>query len=90
MNKILKIGLGVFLMIWVLDSSMQAQYTTRKISKKQQAYTDSLKQVEYNFIFPFLGQQVYSRGFDLPYPAGLMANYIWMDHCSVMALPPPK
>lgn len=59
--------------------SSQAQFATRKISKKQQSYIDSLKQVEYNYIFPILGQQAYKQGFDIPYPAGLMLNYIWMD-----------
>jgi hypothetical protein len=60
------------------NEGSKAQYASRKISKKQLAYTDSLKQVEYNHIFPILGQQAYKRGFDIPYPAGLMANYIWM------------
>jgi hypothetical protein len=76
----LKIGtvammLGLF---FLLAEEGSAQYATRKLSKKQEAYIDSLKQVEYNYIFPFLGQAAYNRGFDLPYPAGLMANYIWM------------
>jgi hypothetical protein len=66
------------------NESSNAQYASRKISKKQQAYTDSLKQVEYNYIFPILGQQAYSRGFDIPYPAGLMANYIWMKQGIVL------
>jgi hypothetical protein len=61
-----------------MTSSLDAQYASRKLSKAQQAYTDSLKQLEYNHIFPILGQQAYRRGFDIPYPAGLMANYIWM------------
>ena len=46
---------------------------------KYQAYTDSLKQVEYNYVFPFLGQGAYKSGFDLPYPVGIMVNYIQMD-----------
>ncbi len=78
MNTLLKTGLSIFVMLLFINLSTEAQYSTRKISKKQQAYTDSLKQVEYNYIFPILGQQAYKRGFDLPYPAGAMANYIWM------------
>jgi hypothetical protein len=78
MNNILKTGLLLFVMLLCINLSTEAQYSTRKISKKQQAYTDSLKQVEYKYIFPILGQQAYKKGFDLPYPAGAMANYIWM------------
>jgi len=78
MKTSFKIGIIVIMMLSIYNESSDAQYTSRKISKKQQAYTDSLKQVEYNYIFPILGQQAYSRGFDIPYPAGLMANYIWM------------
>ena len=73
----MRIGLGILALLFFTES-LDAQYASRKISKKQQAYTDSLKNVEYNYIFPILGQQAYSRGFDIPYPAGLMANYIWM------------
>jgi opacity protein-like surface antigen len=65
--------------IFAIGLSSNAQYAERKFSKKRQAYIDSLKAVEYNHVFPILGQQVYKRGFDIPYPVGLMANYIWMD-----------
>jgi len=78
MSITLKIGLCFLLLSTIINGSIEAQYASRKISKKQQAYTDSLKQVEYNYIFPILGQQVYRRGFDIPYPAGLMGNFIWM------------
>lgn len=55
-----------------------AQYANTKIKSKHETYTDSLKQVEYNYVFPILGQGAYKKGFDIPYPAGLMANYMWM------------
>jgi hypothetical protein len=54
------------------------QYASTRVKDKYQTYTDSLKQVEYNHIFPIWGQQAYQKGFDIPYPAGLMANYMWM------------
>lgn len=43
-----------------------------------EAYTDSLKKVEYNYIFPLFGQRAYNKGFDIPYPIGIMANYMWL------------
>ena len=67
--------LGLFLFSY----QTQAQYVSTKIKTKHQEYTDSLKQVEYNYIFPILGQGAYKKGFDIPYPAGAMANYMWMD-----------
>ena len=33
------------------------QYSSTMIKTKHQAYTDSLKQVEYNYIFPIFGQE---------------------------------
>jgi hypothetical protein len=63
--------------------SISAQYATRKTSEKQRAYTDSLKQVEYNYLFPILGQKTYRAGFDIPYPIGIMGNYLWMDQSLV-------
>jgi hypothetical protein len=56
-----------------------AQYATTKVSSKQEAYIDSLKQLDYDYIFPFLGQETYGAGFDIPYPVGLMGNFMWMD-----------
>lgn len=55
-----------------------AQYVNTKIKTKHEAYIDSLKQVDYDYIFPILGQGAYRKGFDIPYPAGLMANYMWL------------
>jgi hypothetical protein len=84
-NKLNVMQRKIILMVLVLGlvflaaSESSAQYAERKLSKKQQAYVDSLKQVEYPYIFPFLGQKAYRNGFDIPYPAGIMANYIWMD-----------
>jgi len=60
-------------------NQVRAQYANTTIMEKNKSYTDSLKQVEYNYIFPILGKEAYKRGFDIPYPAGLMANYMWMD-----------
>lgn len=78
MKQFIGIALSV-LLIAAFSAPAEAQYANRKLSKNQQAYIDSLKQVEYNYIFPIGGQQAYSRGFDIPYPVGLMVNYIHMD-----------
>lgn len=72
-----KIILSASLLLFVLTAS--AQYATKKVMKKKQAYTDSIKQVQYDYLFPILGQKVYKKGFDIPYPVGLMGNFIWLD-----------
>ncbi len=74
-SRIFAIIIG-FIFICAVQSS--AQYATRKLSKKQEAYIDSIKQIDYPYIFPILGQGAYKKGFDIPYPAGAMGNYIWM------------
>ena len=55
-----------------------AQYATTKIKDKHQAYTDSLKQVKYDNVFPIWGQKAYQKGFDIPYPTGIMVNYFYV------------
>ncbi|WP_298534160.1 hypothetical protein [uncultured Algibacter sp.] len=58
--------------------TVSAQYATTKVRSKHEAYTDSLKQVKYDNVFPIWGQKAYKSGFDIPYPTGLMANYLWV------------
>lgn len=62
----------------LLPENGNAQYSSKKVKSKHQQYTDSIKQIEYNYIFPIWGQKVYSKGFDIPYPVGAMANFIYM------------
>lgn len=68
--------------VFILSITAQqsyGQYSSKRVKSKYENYTDSLKAVEYDFMFPFLGQQTYQKGFDIPYPMGIMGNYIWMD-----------
>ena len=74
----------LFLLLIFFIPGLKAQYTTTKIKTKNEAYTDSLKQVEYNYTFPILGQGAYKKGFDIPYPAGIMGNYMWLKQNIVL------
>jgi len=60
---------------------MSAQYSTKITNKsgKYERYIDSLKNLKYNRVFPFWGQKAYSRGIDIQYPIGFMANYFYVD-----------
>jgi len=79
----MRITLLIVLGMFLYSNQTQAQYASTKVKSKHQIYTDSLKQVEYNYLFPILGQGAYTKGFDIPYPAGLMANYMLMDQSLV-------
>ncbi len=74
-----KISLVLVISLFMFSFNSQAQYVTTKVKSKHQQYTDSLQQVKYDYIFPLLGQGAYSKGFDIPYPVGVMGNYMWMD-----------
>ncbi len=78
MNHLNKLGIGIIL-LFLFAQQTNAQYTLKKVRSKHQIYTDSLKNVEYKYTFPILGQGAYRKGFDIPYPAGLMANFMWLD-----------
>lgn len=55
------------------------QYTSKRVKSKHEAYTDSLKSIEYDRILPIWGAGAYKQGFDIPYPLGIMANFIWIN-----------
>jgi opacity protein-like surface antigen len=72
---------GMFLL---LQGNVSAQFATTRVKSKHEAYKDSLRQLDYNYIFPLLGQEAYRKGFDIPYPAGVMGNFIWMNQGVVL------
>ena len=78
MKNYFKIVLLFSIVCMICSENGYSQYSSKKVNKKHQKYTDSLKQVEYNYIFPIWGQKIYRKGFDIPYPAGLMANFLYI------------
>ncbi len=56
-----------------------AQQPSIKVREKFEKYRDSLKHVEYNYTFPIFGQGAYNKGFDIPYPVGIMGNFMFME-----------
>lgn len=66
------------LLVFIFIGTSFAQYSTKKFKTKYEEYTDSLKNVDYKYVFPILGKGAYKKGFDIPYPAGVMANFIYM------------
>jgi hypothetical protein len=78
-----KIGL-VFFIVLVAAKPVLGQYTTTKVKSKHEVYTDSLKAVEYDRVLPILGAGAYKKGFDIPYPLGVMVNTIWMSQSIII------
>ena len=79
MKTILKSTIFALLISFTLSSNSFSQYASKKVNKKHQAYTDSIKNVNYDRVFPFWGAKAYKRGIDIQYPVGFMTNYFWMD-----------
>lgn len=78
MKVSMKISVFALILFVALPLGLHAQYSSIKVKEKHKQYTDSLKAVDYNYWFPAWGQGAYKKGFDIPYPAGVMANYMWM------------
>ncbi len=78
MKNIYKITLWATFSLFLMVQQTQAQYSSKKVKKKYSSYEDSLKQIKYNYIFPIWGQGAYKKGFDIPYPIGVMGNFMWL------------
>ncbi|MFT3823710.1 MAG: hypothetical protein QM731_07305 [Chitinophagaceae bacterium] len=48
--------------------------SSKHLSDSHKEYYDSLAKMNYNRVFPILGDKVYKRGFDIPFPFGVMIN----------------
>ena len=78
MKSIYQISILISLFFFLFSIVSQAQYSTIKVKHKYESYQDSIKHVKYNYLLPIWGQGAYSKGFDIPYPVGIMSNFIWM------------
>ncbi len=84
MKKITKVSILIGIVLFLSHSTF-AQYTSKRVSKKYQSYQDSLKNIEYNYILPILGQGSYKKGFDIPYPVGIMGNFFWTNQAILVS-----
>ncbi len=60
--------------ICLISQGLFAQYSVKNINDKHKAYYDSLKSMNYDRVFPIWGDKVYKKGFDIPWPIGIMIN----------------
>ena len=67
----------IFIALLLLNLCAQAQFPEYTKNPFHQAYADSLKKMNYPYTFPLWGKKAYKKGFDIPYPWGIGANYFW-------------
>ncbi|HET9434644.1 MAG TPA: hypothetical protein VFO37_12845, partial [Chitinophagaceae bacterium] len=64
----------------ILSSLVFAQvFTNKEVGKKNADLIDSLKKSEYPYSLPILGAKATKAGYDLPYSAGVSAQYFWQE-----------
>jgi hypothetical protein len=73
MNKDIKF-LALLTCMMLLFNSLYAQMPIKHLSEKHKRYYDSLRNMDYDRVFPVFGSKVYKRGFDIPLPFGVMVN----------------
>lgn len=57
-----------------VHTALAQQASRKNLSDKHQSYYDSLLKMNYDRVFPILGDKVYKKGFDIPFPIGIMFN----------------
>lgn len=71
-------GTMFMLVSLALSNKVSAQvFTNKEVGKKNADLIDSLKQSEYPYSLPILGAKATKAGYNLPYSAGVSANYFW-------------
>ncbi|WP_236032603.1 hypothetical protein [Algoriphagus pacificus] len=65
----------LFLVLICSSSSLFGQGAQKIFNPVHDAYFDSIKQMDYPYIFPILGKGAAKRGYDLPYAYGVSGIY---------------
>jgi hypothetical protein len=78
MKKIVLTLATILLLFFVQPSSGQV-YSNKIVGKKNAEQADSIRQSTYPYSLPLLGQQATSKGYTLPYSAGIGINYLWQQ-----------
>jgi hypothetical protein len=62
---------------FILIQAQSQVYSNKPVAKKEHDLSDSIKASAYPYALPIWGQKATKMGFDLPYSAGLSAQYVW-------------
>src|ERR1700741_2599539 len=64
----------------ILSTIVFAQvFTNKEVGQKNAVLIDSLKKSEYPYSLPILGAKATKAGYNLPYSAGVSAQYFWQE-----------
>ncbi len=64
----------------ILSSFVFSQvFTNKEVGQKNAVFIDSLKKSEYPYSLPILGAKATKAGYNLPYSAGVSAQYFWQE-----------
>jgi hypothetical protein len=74
-----KTFLVLIIALIMVSQSFGQVYTNKEVGKKNEALIDSLKVTEYPYLLPIWGAKVASKGYDLPYSAGVSLNYFQQE-----------
>ena len=78
-KQVLRLATLVFFLS-IFSSVVFAQvFTNKEVGKKNADLIDSLKKSEYPYSLPILGAKATKAGYDLPYSAGVSAQYFWQQ-----------
>jgi hypothetical protein len=69
---------SVMLLLAALPAASQV-FTNKELGKKNAELIDSLKKAEYPYVLPIWGQKATSRGYNLPYSAGISVQYFGQE-----------
>lgn len=71
-----KFSILLSVLLVMVTNALQAQvFANKEVGQKNMELSDSLKSSEYPYALPILGAKATARGFNLPYSAGLSAQY---------------
>ena len=65
-------------LFFVIQASAQV-FTNKEVGQKNAGLIDSLKKSEYPYSLPIWGAKASKAGYNLPYSAGLSAQYFWQQ-----------
>jgi opacity protein-like surface antigen len=67
----------LFICLFLAVNGSAQVFTNKEVGKKNVDLIDSLKKSEYPYSLPILGKKATKAGYDLPYSAGISAQYFW-------------
>lgn len=74
MKKFLLLGIGYLLTLGFVNAQV---FSNKEVGKKKEHVIDSIKMAEYPYALPIWGDKATGMGFNLPYSAGISAQYFW-------------